>query len=72
MARQRRPGFVFDALGHEVFITLTCTHCRRSKPLKDFGLRKMQDGKIRNCPWCRQCRAGAQRKIPIAEPGAAA
>lgn len=55
--RAARPARIFDQDGNEVFVTLTCPHCGKTKPLRAFGLRKMADGKIRNCPWCSACRA---------------
>jgi len=57
VSRAPRPCRVFDAGGAEVFITKMCPHCLRVKPLRDFGLRKMGDGKIRCAPWCKKCRA---------------
>ncbi len=62
---KRRRSSVYDADGNEVFITLVCLKCHRTRPLSQFGLRKMADGAIRNQPWCRSCRGGA-----TAEPGA--
>jgi len=55
--RAPRPARVFDTEGREVFITLTCPACGRSAPLAQFGLRRMGNGQIRNCPWCKRCRA---------------
>lgn len=62
-ARKRRPARVFDGEGNEVFITLTCPRCRRTRPLAQFGLRRMGDKKIRNAPWCKACRA--KPSIPV-------
>lgn len=62
MKRARRDPRVFDEAGAEVFISKMCPHCLRVKPLKAFGLRKMGDGKIRDCPWCRTCRSASGRK----------
>jgi hypothetical protein len=59
MARARREARVFDEEGREVFITKLCPHCRLVKPLRAFGLRKMGNGQIRCCPWCRACRSQA-------------
>ena len=56
---KRRPSTVYDADGHEVFITIVCLKCRKIRPLSQFGLRKMADGAIRNQPRCRACRSGA-------------
>ena len=53
---------LLDVDGREVFITLTCPTCKVTKPLSAFGLRRMGDGKIRNAPWCKRCRA---RSVPI-------
>jgi hypothetical protein len=60
--RMRRSPRVFDIEGREVFITMICSHCRLAKPLRAFGLRRMTDGSIRNCPWCKACRASAVPK----------
>jgi len=59
---RRRRSSVFDADGNEVFITLVCLKCHKTRPLSLFGLRKMADGAIRNQPWCRTCRSGAGAK----------
>lgn len=64
-ARRRRDPRVFDATGTEVLITLTCPHCGKTKPLREFGLRKMGNGAIRNCPWCKACRANPGAKIEL-------
>lgn len=56
---RRRRSSVYDADGNEVFISLVCPKCRKTRPLSLFGLRKMADGAIRNQPWCRTCRSGA-------------
>ena len=56
---KRRRSAIFDADGNEVFITLVCLKCHKTRPLAQFGLRKMADGAIRNQPWCRACRAAA-------------
>jgi hypothetical protein len=63
---KRRKSAVYDADGHEVFITLMCLKCHKMKPLSQFGLRKMADGAIRNQPWCRPCRSGAGVEKPRA------
>jgi hypothetical protein len=40
----------------------TCPHCGETKPLNDFGLRRMKNAGpngedvIRNQSWCRSCR----------------
>jgi hypothetical protein len=70
-ARAPRPCRVFDEEGNEVLISKLCPHCHRIKPLRDFGLRKMADGKIRCCPWCKACRAGATAKKALAPVAAA-
>jgi hypothetical protein len=59
---KRRRSSVYDADGNEVFITLICLKCHKTRPLFQFGLRKMADGAIRNQPWCRTCRSGAGEK----------
>jgi hypothetical protein len=56
---KRRRSSIYDADGHEVFITLMCLKCHQMRPLSQFGLRKMADGAIRNQPWCRPCRSAA-------------
>lgn len=61
----KRPARIFDVDGNEVFVSLRCLHCGETKPLAKFGLRRMGDGKIRNCPWCTACRSNAQK--PAAE-----
>jgi hypothetical protein len=61
---KRRRSSVYDADGNEVFITLLCLKCRRTRPLSQFGLRRMADGAIRNQPWCRTCRSAAGTERP--------
>ena len=56
---KRRRSSVYDADGNEVFITLLCLKCHKTRPLSQFGLRRMADGAIRNQPWCRACRSDA-------------
>lgn len=36
--------------------TRVCPHCKKEKPLSEFGFRKMGNGKIRNQSWCKECR----------------
>jgi len=60
--RKKRRSTVYDADGNEVFLTLKCLKCGRMHPLKNFGLRKMADGAIRNQPWCRECRGAPSAK----------
>ncbi len=69
-ARKPRPARVFTADGEEVLITLRCPHCRKVKPLSAFGLRRMADGKIRSCPWCRTCRSrpGVPIQLVVRDP----
>jgi hypothetical protein len=59
---KRRRSSVYDADGNEVFITLLCLKCHKTRPLSQFGLRRMADGAIRNQPWCRACRSEASPK----------
>ena len=68
--RKRRPARVFDADGNEVFITFTCPHCLRTRPLAQFGLRRMENGQIRNAPWCKACRArpGVPVRVVVGAP----
>ena len=61
---KRRRSSVYDADGNEVFITLVCLKCHRTRPLSQFGLRKMADGAIRNQPWCKGCRAESAARSP--------
>jgi hypothetical protein len=61
---KRRRASVYDAEGNEVFITLVCLKCHKTRPLSQFGLRKMADGAIRNQPWCKSCRAESAAKSP--------
>lgn len=61
---KRRRSSVYDADGNEVFITLVCLKCHKTRPLAQFGLRRMADGAIRNQPWCRPCRSGASAGKP--------
>jgi hypothetical protein len=61
---KRRRSSVYDADGNEVFITLVCLKCHKTRPLAQFGLRKMADGAIRNQPWCKGCRAESAAKNP--------
>lgn len=60
--RRRRDPRIFDADGREVFVTMRCPNCCESKPLRAFGLRRMTNGQIRNCPWCRTCRSCTPRE----------
>jgi hypothetical protein len=62
MLRARRDSRVFDIEGREVFITKLCPRCHAMRPLSAFGLRRMGNGSIRDCPWCRRCRSLATRK----------
>jgi len=61
---KRRRSSVFDADGNEVFITIVCLKCHKTRPLSQFGLRKMADGAIRNQPWCKTCRSGTASDGP--------
>ena len=61
---KRRRSSVFDADGNEVFITIVCLKCHKTRPLAQFGLRKMADGAIRNQPWCKTCRSGTASDGP--------
>ncbi len=61
---KRRRSSVFDADGNEVFITIVCLKCHKTRPLAQFGLRKMADGAIRNQPWCKTCRSGTASDSP--------
>lgn len=63
-ARKRTPlpPRLFTGDGKEVLVTLICFHCRKAKPLRLFGLRRMGDGTIRNCSWCKTCRAYGPKK----------
>lgn len=38
-----------------------CTDCRKLKPGKHFGLRRMRNGEIRNQPQCKTCRSKYHR-----------
>jgi len=46
----------------KIILPWTCPHCSQSNAetkselIKNFGLRKMSDGTIRNQSWCRECR----------------
>ncbi len=55
-AKRRVDARLFMADGTEVFITQICTRCHAAKPLKAFGLRRMDDGKVRSIPQCKACR----------------
>lgn len=68
-ARQGRPparpsldSRLFTAAGEEVVVKMICTACHRSKPFRDFGIRKMAGGKLRSIPQCRTCRGGSRAK----------
>ena len=65
MKRARRPAEVFDAKGTPVLITLRCPHCGKTKALRAFGLRRMGNGQIRNCPWCTACRSNPGIPVEI-------
>jgi hypothetical protein len=60
--KRHLPRRVFTDADEEVFITLICTACGKAKPLSKFGLRRMADGSLRNCPWCSPCRSGASAR----------
>lgn len=66
-SEKRKPiaAEVFTREGDEVLITLTCPHCQATKPLRAFGLRRMGNGQIRNCPWCKTCRANPGVRIEV-------
>ena len=35
-----------------------CPHCKKEKPLSEFGLRAMEPGgTVRNQSWCKECRS---------------
>ena len=39
--------------------TRICPHCKKEKPISDFGFRNMgkkQNSQIRNQSWCKECR----------------
>ena len=39
--------------------TRICPHCKKEKPISDFGFRNMgekQNNQIRNQSWCKECR----------------
>lgn len=36
--------------------TRICPKCKETKPLSEFGFRKMGSGEIRNQSWCKDCR----------------
>ena len=36
--------------------TRLCPKCGKTKPLSEFGFRKMGSGEIRNQSWCKVCR----------------
>lgn len=61
--RPRRPlePRLFTASGEEVFVSLTCTKCHRTAPLRAFGLRRME-GKIRSIPQCKRCRGSNPKR----------
>lgn len=63
--RTARPARVFDAEGRPVLITMTCPQCRKTKPLSAFGLRRMGNGQIRNCPWCKACRSAPRLHLVV-------
>lgn len=65
--KARKSSRVFNAEGKEVLISLLCPACRKSKPLGEFGLRKMPDGTVRNQPRCRRCR-GVSTKLSSPAP----
>jgi len=65
--RARRAARVFTVTGKEVLISMLCPGCRKSKPLPEFGLRRMADGSVRNQPRCRGCRPG-KKKAPLSAP----
>jgi hypothetical protein len=51
----------YASAGGEVTVILIgcqflCTACEQWKPGGEFGLRRMQDGSIRNQPQCKPCR----------------
>ena len=39
--------------------TRICPHCKKEKPISEFGFRDMGDGRknnVRNQSWCKDCR----------------
>lgn len=61
-SRAPRPSRIFNAEGVEVFVSMPCLRCGKVKPFSAFGLRRMDDGKIRDIPWCKPCR-GARSAV---------
>ena len=43
--------------------TRVCPHCRKEKPLSEFGFRKMGNGEIRNQSWCREGRSNGIKGV---------
>ncbi len=68
-ARKRLDARLFTAAGDEVFITQICTRCHKAKPLKAFGLRRMDDGKLRFIPQCKVCRTTPSVPVRIETGG---
>lgn len=62
MSRSPIDPRVFTSNGEEVEITLTCLQCHAMKPLKEFGLRRMGDGKVRSISTCKECRGKPSEK----------
>ena len=57
-APTRIPCDLFTADGTPVIVTMVCTRCHRMKPLRAFGLRRI-DGKLRSIAQCKRCRRAA-------------
>lgn len=53
-------------------VKFRCTNCKRTLPGSLFGLRKMEDGTIRNQPQCQSCRSRygkSGEQLPLKESG---
>jgi len=51
-----------DKVAHLAGCKFDCTHCLRTKPAADFGMRTMPDGSIRNQAQCKVCRSRYGKK----------
>lgn len=63
--RTRIEARVFTRDGEEVLVTQVCTKCGATKPLSQFGLRRMGDGTIRSISQCKPCRSNPGVPIEI-------
>jgi hypothetical protein len=50
---------LFNADGRPVYVTMLCPKCRKVKPLRAFGLRRLA-GRLRSISQCKRCRGSTR------------